>query len=81
MWTCLEPQCMILQRNFSCWGLGENAMNQGRPSDFESGGGGHQEKRALSGKKGTYKGKSHSESIQFFRHWYIPLHCDYNYQG
>ena len=42
------------------------ATSQRRRSDFQSGGGGgHQQKRALPGKKGTYKGKSQSENKQF----------------
>ena len=39
--------------------------------------GGTNKKGHFLNKKGTYSGKSQSEYIPFFRHWYIPLHCDY----
>ena len=49
-----------------------------RRSDFQSGGRpGPTKKGTFLIKKGTYKGKSQSENMQFVRHWYIPLHCGY----
>ena len=46
-------------------------VEKGRPGDFQSGGRGTNKKGALSGNKSTYNGKSHSENIQFVRHWYV----------
>ena len=40
----------------------------GRRGDFENGGGGH-----LQSTVGNLKVKIYN----FFRHWYIPLHCNY----
>ena len=49
-----------------------------RRSDFQSGGGGHQQKRELSGKRGTSKGKSQSEIYNFYDIGIYPYDCGYN---